>query len=349
MSDERTETPTARRLDELSDRGSTARSQDLISALALLAAVIGLGQVAPAYLGWTIVALRAEILRSSQATLTASDLPGLFAPMGPAVLIVLAGVILPAATVALAAGLFQIRGRLAYGAVRPDPGRLNPLAGFRRLVSAEAFVGLLWPLLKLVVVCLAIQGPIRRVLGELPTAVAGGFDAQLRVLGNTALEVARDGTGALAVLAVVDVVYRRWQFLRQARMTRHEVREELRQSEGDPNVRGRIRAQQRRMARNRMMHRVPGATVVIVNPTHVAVALAYDQTRVAPEVVAKGADLLAARIIAIAREHRVPVVPNPPLARALYRSVEVGQPIPSPLYQAVAEVLAYVFTVRRRS
>ncbi len=349
MSDERTEAPTARRLHELSERGDTARSQDLIGAVALLAAVIGFQQVAPAFLSRATAALRAGLLRSSQATLTAGDLPGLFVPMGSAALVILAGVTLPAALVALAAGLFQIRGRLAYGALRPDPGRLNPLVGFRRLLGPDALVGLLWPLLKLSVVCLAIQGPARRVLEELPTAVAGGFGMQLGVLGGSALEVARDGAGALVILAVVDVAYRRWQFLKRARMTRHELREELRQSEGDPNVRGRIRAQQRRMARSRMMHRVPEATVVIVNPTHVAVALAYDASKTAPEVVAKGADLLAARIIAIAREHRVPVLPNPPLARALYRSVEVGQPIPSPLYQAVAEILAYVFTVRRRS
>ncbi len=347
--DERTEAPTARRLQELSDRGDTARSQDLIGAVALLAAVVGLQQVAPAFISRATGALRAGLLRSSQATLTAGDLPGLFAPVASAALVMLAGVTLPAATVALAAGLFQIRGRLAYGALRPDPSRLNPFAGFRRIFGADSLAGLLWPLLKLVVVCLAIQAPVRRVLDELPTAIAGGLGAQLRVLGGTSLEVARDGAGALVVLAVVDVAYRRWQFLKRARMTRHEVREELRQSEGDPNVRGRIRAQQRRLARNRMMHRVPEATVVIVNPTHVAVALAYDVSKPAPEVVAKGADLLAARIVSIAREHRVPVVPNPPLARALYRSVEVGQPIPSTLYQAVAEILAYVFTVRRRN
>jgi flagellar biosynthetic protein FlhB len=133
-------------------------------------------------------------------------------------------------------------------------------------------------------------------------------------------------------------------------MSRQELRDELRQSEGDPTLRGRLRALQRRLAKGRMLQQVTRAQVVVTNPAHYAVALAYRMGQTAaPEVVAKGADLMAQRIVARAREHRVPIVPNPPLARALYRSVEVGQPIPTALYEAVAEVLAYVYSLRRRS
>ncbi|HZW30957.1 MAG TPA: EscU/YscU/HrcU family type III secretion system export apparatus switch protein [Isosphaeraceae bacterium] len=349
MSEERTEAPTARRLHELAVRGQLPRSAELTGALGLLAAVIALQQVSPFVLGNAVAGLRASLIRAGRPDLTAADLPGLAAPMAVSALGVLVGVLVPAAVVALAAGLFQTRGRIAPGVLGPDLQRLNPLAGLRRMVSWEALIGLLWPLLKLAVVALAVQGPARHILETLPTALGGGIGPQYAALGDAVLTTLRNGAGALVVLGIADLAYRRWQFSRQARMTRRELREELRQTEGDPTIRGRIRALQRRLARQRMLHRVPQARVVITNPTHVAVALAYDPREMAaPEVVAKGADLIAQRIIEIARQHRVPIVPNPPLARALYRSVEIGQPIPTALYQAVAEVLAYVFTLRRR-
>lgn len=350
MSDERTEAPTQRRLDELSARGSTARSQDLVSTLALLAAIVGLQQVAPMAMSQATAGLRTSLIRAGSATFTTSDVASLFLPMGMAAAAVLAGVAVPAATVALASGLFQIRGKLAFGAISPDPSRMNPLAGLGRMFGMQGLVGLIWPILKVVVVVLVLQGSARSIVETLPTAISGGFNTQVQVLGGAFLDTARNGAAALLGLAVVDVIYRRWQFMRQARMSRKEIKDEMRQNDGDPAIRARIRAMQRRIAKNRMMHRVPEAKVVVVNPTHFAVALAYDSKDMpAPEVVAKGADLIAQKIIEIAREHGVPVVPSPPLARALFRSVEVGQPIPSSLYEAVAEILAYVFTVRRRS
>lgn len=330
-------------------RGNNARSQDIAGALTLLAGLIGLQQVAPSVLGQAIAALRISLTLADPATFSATIVPLLFAPMGSAGLAVLASVTLPVATVAVGAGLLQTRGRLAYTALRPDPSRLNPLAGLRRLFGMQALIGLLWPVLKLAVVVIVVQGSIRTILANLPTAVSSGFAQQLNILGEAALGTALNGAIALVALGALDILYRRWQFLRQARMSRKEVRDELRQNEGDPFMRSRIRGQQRRMARNRMMQSVPKARVVVVNPTHFAVALVYSVEMPAPKVVAKGADLIAQRIIEIAREHRIPVVPNPPLARALYRSVEVGEPVPSSLYQAVAEILAYVFSVRRRS
>jgi flagellar biosynthetic protein FlhB len=348
MSDERTEAPTAKRLRDLGARGDTARSQDLVSALALLAAIVGLQQVAPVVLGHMVEGLRASLLDASRVSLTTDDVPSLFAPFRSIIFTVLAGVTLPAAAVALGVGLFQTRGRIAFAALRPDAGRLNPLSGLRRLFGADALTGLVWPLLKVAVVILAIEGPFRHLVIALPAVVVGGVGPQIDALGSGTLDTARNGAMALVALATVDVLYRRWQFMRRARMTRQEVRDEFRQSEGDPFIRSRIRGLQRKMARHRMMHRVPEAQVVVTNPTHYAVALAYDRNMAAPEVVAKGVDLVAARIVEIARAHGVPVVPSPPLARALYRSVEVGQPIPLTLYQAVAEILAHVYTLRRR-
>jgi len=349
MGQERTEAPTPRRTRELGSHGTTARSQDLTAALVLLVAIVSLQQVAPLAISQTISGLQTNLIRVGQPTFSAQDLPDLLQPIGRSLLILLASVVAPSMAIAVVAGLFQIRGRLAFRALAPNPGRLNPVAGFQRMFSTEALINLIWPLLKAIVVVIAVETTLQGIVESVPTAVAGGLEPQLQFLGTAAFTVARNGAGALVLLSVADVVYRRWQFLRQARMTRREVREEMRQNEGDPAIRSRIRALQRRMARNRMLHRVPSATAVIVNPTHFAVALSYDAKKMAaPEVVAKGADLIAERIIAIAREHQIPIIPSPPLARALYKSVEVGQPVPVALYQAVAEILAYVFTLRRR-
>jgi flagellar biosynthetic protein FlhB len=152
----------------------------------------------------------------------------------------------------------------------------------------------------------------------------------------------------LLVLAALDYMYQRLQFEKSVRMTRAEVREEMRQSEGDPTLRARIRQRQRQLARQRMMQDVPRADVVITNPTHVAIALRYDANEMrAPQVIAKGQRLIAERIRDMARQHGIPIVENKPLAQTLFKSVDVGQEIPAELYQAVAEILAFVYRLRR--
>lgn len=161
-------------------------------------------------------------------------------------------------------------------------------------------------------------------------------------------ELAFKATLGLLLLAVLDYGYQRWQHERSLRMSLQEVRDEYRQSEGDPQLRARIRRTQRQMASRRMMQAVPTSDVVLTNPTHLAVALRYDAARMAaPVVTAKGADLIAERIKSLAREHRVPVVENKPLARALYTACEIDEPVPAALYQAVAEVLAFIYSLRR--
>jgi flagellar biosynthetic protein FlhB len=153
---------------------------------------------------------------------------------------------------------------------------------------------------------------------------------------------------AFLVLAGADYLYQRWEFERDMRMTKQEVKEELRSTEGDPTVKGKVREIQRRIAYRRMMHEVPTASVVITNPTHVAVALRYDPAAMdAPRLVAKGAELVAQKIKEVAREHGVPIVEDRPLARALYASVEIGHPIPEKLFQAVAQVLAYIYRIKK--
>jgi flagellar biosynthetic protein FlhB len=322
----------------------------LTSALSLFVAVLAIQQVGPTLVRQAVAGLRSSLILAASPDVSAENLPSIWGPLGTALLGSLVGIVAPIALVAIGVGLFQIRGRLAYRAIAPDASRINPVSGARRLFGMDGLTNLFWPLLKLVLVTLAVEGPARQALASLPTALGGGIGAELRALGDALLATARNAAGALVLVGIVDYAYRRWQFNRRARMSRRELREELRDTDGDPIVRARLRGLRRRMAQRRMLHAVPKAQVVVVNPTHFAVALSYEPKRMAaPEVVAKGVDYLAEKIIQVARDNRVPVVPNPPLARALYRSVEIGDPVPVALYQAIAEVLAHVYSLRRRS
>ena len=178
-------------------------------------------------------------------------------------------------------------------------------------------------------------------LGREPVHAAIGH--AMSITGSALISL----TCALVLIAAIDVPFQLWQYNREMRMSREEIRQENRESEGSPEMSGRIRAMQREMAERRMMDDVPKADVIVVNPTHYAVALRYDdKTMRAPTVVAKGVDLMAARIREVASEHKVPIFEAPPLARALHRSVEIGDEIPADLYAAVAQVLTYIFQLR---
>jgi flagellar biosynthesis protein FlhB len=227
---------------------------------------------------------------------------------------------------------------------------LNPLNGIKRLMSLQSLVTLGRSLAKVGLVSLMTWKALDDTLRLLPT-IDGSTDPRLMAgfIGQAMLNVALSAGEILLVLAVADYAYQRWSFTRSARMTKQEVKEEQKMAEGDPVVKGQIRARQRKLGtQRRQLQDVPKATVVVTNPTHIAVALQYERGMASPKVVAMGADLIAEQIKKIAREAGVPCVENVPLARGLYASVEVGQEIPMELYQAVAEVLAYVFSLKAR-
>lgn len=246
--------------------------------------------------------------------------------------------------------MMQTGPTLSGHSLQPDGQRVNPIATAKRLLSVRSLVELAKSLAKVGVVTFLVWRTYMEstasflALGgnDVPSSVALLLDLVMR-LGTTA-------SVALFALAALDYGYQRWEFQRNAMMTKEELKQEFKESEGSPQVRQRIRALQRQLARGRMLQDVPTADVVITNPTHLAVALSYkDGEMTAPKVVAKGADHVAARIRELAREHNVPLVENKPLAQALYRTVDVGMEIPGGLFQAVAEVLAYIYQLRSRS
>jgi flagellar biosynthetic protein FlhB len=347
---ERTEEPSQRRLQDARERGRVPRSRELTAFAAMIggsAALLGFG----AHLSGALAGLMRRSL--GPAALALENPQHLGAALGDAVVQALIGT-LPLLGVVLVAVLLA---SIALGgwnfsaaALVPDFTRLSPAAGFGRLLGLSGLTELGKALLK----CLVVGGVCAAVIASL----YGDVLALAHMAPRTAIGRGAHLVGgafltlcaSLVLIALVDVPLQLFQFKRALRMTRQELREEFKEHNGRPETKQRIRQVQQQLARRRMMQQVPKADVVLVNPTHVAVALKYEPaTMRAPRVIAKGADLIAQNIRRIAEEHRVPVFESPPLARALYRSTDLNREIPAGLYLAVAQVLSYIFRLRTLS
>ncbi|MDR3538893.1 MAG: flagellar biosynthesis protein FlhB [Acetobacteraceae bacterium] len=342
--EDRTEAATPRRLQRAREQGQVAVSRELATLAGLAAALLAcltFGQTAAQDLPLRLSVFLAHadavrLVGPLAFTLTWQAIAFAAAPIILAVLVGGAGAIL------LQTGfLFNPTN------IRVDLARIDPRAGLGRLLSGESVVEAAKSLAKLAIVSLVVW---HVVAGILPATIRLAFQKPQLLLGSILPPVFRIFTAVLILqtaIAGFDLFWVRFRQARQLRMSRQDIREEMKETEGDPKIKARIRQIRMQRARKRMLAAVPKATVIITNPTHYAVALAYDRARnAAPRVVAKGADLVAARIRDVAKEHGVPLVANPPLARALYR-VEVDTDIPQAHYQAVAEIIAYVWGLRR--
>ncbi len=345
---ERTERPTPRRLHEARRQGQVVRSRELTTSLVL---IVSSGSLL--FFGATLGGGLAEMLREglhlehAQLALADTALGASFARLGLAALASFAPFAILLFLVALVAPLLLGGWTLSTQAFAWRWERISPLQGLMRLFSWRGLVELAKGLVKFAVMAVAAWlvlrpfAPALLDLGRLPLEAGLVASAHLLVWIFLAL------CASTLLIAAVDVPYQLWDYARQLRMTRLELRDELKETEGRPELRARIRRMQQEHARRRMMAEVPRATVVVTNPTHYAVALRYapPKTR-APVVVAKGADALAERIRAVASSSGVPIVSAPPLARALYHGTRLGQEIPAGLYTAVARVLAYVYRLK---
>jgi flagellar biosynthesis protein FlhB len=347
--DGRTEKPTPRRRSKARDEGSVTKSNELNSALVLITAsllLIGFGR------GMTrgLQNIMVTVFRQMGTVEITQDSLSVYLWQGmKALVLVMAPLFLGLMAVGLTANVAQVGFKITPKAAYPKFSRINPMTGFKRLFSSQSLMELGKSILKLVVVggivYLTISGQFDRVesLAELPVESLGPVIAKIltRLFLLTSL--------AILLIGILDYLYNRYQHEQSLKMTKEEVKEEAKQSDGDPQVKGKIREIQFRLSHRRMMKQIPEADVVLANPIHLAVALKYDRAKSsAPVVVAKGARKVAERIKEIAREHDIPVIENPPLARALYKAAEIGQEIPVELYKAVAEVLAYVYRLKRK-
>jgi len=345
---ERTEQPTGKRREEARRQGQVAKSADLTAALLLLGA-LGVQSMS----GASIVSESVAVLRRGFVGMPSGDLtPDLALTLFRDAAVTLVRLVWPLvalpAAVAVAAQLVQTRFVLAPGALRPQWSRVSPLQGLARLLGARGVVDLAKAVLKLVLVGAVAVATLRADWSALMRAGLGGVETAFGTVGAVVFRLWLGIGVSYLALAALDYGWQWWQHEKSLRMTREELRQETKETEGSPQLRSRIRALHRQRATRQLTEQVKKADVVVRNPTHVAVALRYESgTMGAPRVVAKGAEALARRIIAIAVAHGVPVVENRPLARTLFRLVKEGREIPQDLYRAVAEVLAYVYALRR--
>ncbi len=346
---EKTEKATPKRRDEARQKGQVGRSADLNGAVVLLA-----GLMAIAAAGGAIGARMREQLTGALTQIadpSVVDHVGLGELLQDALIdcglavAPIAGACLVAGT---AASLLQVGFKPSAKAAKPDPKRLNPLQGAKNIFGPNALVEGGKSLVKVGAVGVIV---LAALLPELPTlgALVGIEPQELATrLVDSIKGIAQRAAIAYLVIGVADLAYQRHRHEKSIRMDHQEIKEEMKQANGNPEIRMAQRRAAAAAARNRMMGAVPEADVVLVNPTHFSVALKYDGTKHAPEVVAKGQDLVALRIREIAREHGIPVIPDPPLARSLHKACEVGHQIPEEFFAAVAQVLAYVYRVAGR-
>ena len=349
MANDKTEKATPKKRNEARQKGQVARSTDLNGATVMLAGLLALGVA-----GGSIATRMQEMLRTGLASVAdpqVVDRKG----VGPILLDAVRDVgfaVAPVAIACVVAGVvisvLQVGFKPSLKAAAPDAKRINPLQGAKQLLSPNSLVEGGKSVVKVALVAAIVAAAL---VPELPTlgTLVGMEPAQLaHELTAKIMGIARRAAIAYLLIGVADFAWQRFRHEKSLRMDKQEVKDEMKQQALPAEVRAAIRRRQMSAARARMMAAVPEADVVVTNPTHFSVALKYDSGRLAPEVVAKGQDLLALRIRELARDSGVPVVPDPPLARALYASVEIGRQIPEELYAGVAQVLAYVYRVAGR-
>ncbi|MDR2442830.1 MAG: flagellar biosynthesis protein FlhB [Deltaproteobacteria bacterium] len=347
---EKTEDATGHKLTQAREKGQVPKSMEINAAVVLLVAGAALAILGP--LGWErlVRVFRYFFWRFNEISGTSGEIISVLRLAVRESLIIILPFAIIILIVAVAINVYQIGGfMMVSDSLIPKLDRLNFINGFGRLFKIKTVVECLKSIFKMTIIFLMGYLVVKDHIDDFILMV----DMTPLTIGITVLKISLEifikTCLLLLVLAVLDYGYQRWQFMQDMKMTKQEVKDEYKQIEGDPIVKNRIRQAQREASKKRQLNDVPKADVVIANPTHFAVALMYDRAKApAPMVVAKGQDFMAQRIKDIARENKVPIVENKPLAQALYRAVEVGQVIPVEFYKAVAEVLNYIYRVKGR-
>jgi flagellar biosynthetic protein FlhB len=345
--DNKTERPTSRRLQKAREKGQVARSREVASVMVLVGVLFMLY-----YFGGNLLAaLRVEMKRmlSIQVPqdITVNYVSALLGDVSFRIAIALGPVLLTAVVMSTSANVLQGGLTLSWEALGLHFNKLNPANGFGRLFSKNGLVELVKGIVLLIIVSTISYRVVVQYLPLYPRLILMDVRQLFYWTATISFEVLLRVSVFLVVLAVGDYAFQKYRYLEQLKMTKQEIKDERKDMEGDSLTRGRIRRIQREMASKRMMAEVPKADVVITNPTHYAVALAYKMdTMDAPRVIAKGVGILALKIKELAQQHKIPLVENKPLAQTLYKTVEIGESIPGSLYKAVAEILAYVYKAR---
>ncbi|MCD6293581.1 MAG: flagellar biosynthesis protein FlhB [Deltaproteobacteria bacterium] len=344
---ERTEKPTGKKLSKAREEGQVAKSQEISTAFILFGA-LGVFLFAGPWMFWAL----SDFMHGIFQNLGTLHMEGISAraflfEVLQQVGLILMPLLLVLLILGIAANLLQVGFLFTLKPFTPKLSKFNPITGMKKFVSLKALVELLKSLFKVSFIGGISWLVLRGELDAIPSLMEMSVGQILTYMGTVSLKMFFYVGLGMLVLAAIDFTYQRWQHTKDLMMSKQEVKDEAKQAEGDPQIKGKIRQAQREMAMRRMMESVPDADVIITNPTTLAIAVKYDAKQMfAPQVVAKGAKLMAERIKDIARDNDVPIVENKPLARTLFKSMEVGDLVPPDLYKAVAEVLAYVYKLK---
>jgi len=346
---EKTEDPTAKRLDEARQEGNVPKSVEFNSVFILLFAIVSLYFISGQLLsklshGFTIFYQEIAHFQLTDTSLQYYALLGVKSMIG-----LILPFLLVVTIVGVLVNVVQVGFLFTPKSITPDIKRINPISGFKRYATARPYVDLIKGILKIIILAWITYRTLKTHERDFFLLAQKEIIDIVMFIGKVMFLIAMKTTAALFVLAVFDLIYQRRQYKKDLRMTKQQIKEEMKQAEGDPEIKRQIRSIQLSKARERMMDLVKEADVVITNPTHLAVALKYDtDTMSTPVVVAKGARLIAEKIKAIAKEHNIPVLENKPLARSLFKLCEVGAEIPFELFHAVAEIFAYVYQLKNK-
>jgi flagellar biosynthetic protein FlhB len=349
MADDRTEKATPKRREEARNRGQVPRSMELNTGAGLLALFVLLAAFGGAlYAGFAAIMTTTLAEAGTTGTITPDHAWGLMMEIGATCIRLTAPFAIGGVVVGVIASAAQVRPGLRLSVLQPRFSAISPKTGVKRLFSVRSVAQLIKDVLKVGIIGAVTWWVLRAEAPDLVNLMGAEPDTTMAVVAGIIMKIGFSVAAAYLVLAIADVVYERWQFERDIRMSKDEVKREAKEGDIAPEIKAQLKRRQREMAVRRMMAAVPEADVVITNPTHYAVALRYTRALAAPQVVAKGVDAVAHRIMAVARENGVEVVQDPPLARSLYAAVEVGQLIPAEAFAAVAEILAAVYRIGGR-
>ena len=345
---EKTEKATGKKKQEARKKGQVAQSKEISSAMILMVSM-GFFYFAGSWMFWNLSEFITGIYQNIETLrfATVTDASAFSVEILYKLLLVLLPFLIPIVIAGLVANIFQVGFQINSEAMAPKFSKLNPISGIKRLVSLKSLVELGKSIVKILFIGSIAYMLVKSDMKAFPALIHQDVGQILVFIARVSLKIFFFVCLAMIALALLDFIYQRWQHEKDLKMTKQEVKDEHRQTQGDPKVKARIRSVQMEMARRRMMEAVPQADVIITNPTHLAIALKFDaQEMIAPRVLAKGADYVAQRIREIAEENKIPIVEEKPLAQGLYKMVEIGDYIPAELYRAVAEVLAYVFRLK---
>jgi flagellar biosynthesis protein FlhB len=350
---DKTEEPTAKKLSDARNEGQVAKSNELTSASGLAVLFISL-KLFSGYIGSQFIETYKKgffnIDKYTGEEFSIAIISALLRDALLDILLICLPIFVIAVIVSFVVVLFQVKWKISLKTMTPKFSKINPISGFKKIFSKDKIVEIIIEVLKIIVISYIAYATLKDEWEMLFQLYDMKLEQAILLVGNLVINLGLEISLIFLVIGVGDLIYQKFKFKKDMRMSKQEVKDEFKNSEGDPQIKGKIKQRMRESSMRRMMQNLPKADVVITNPTHLAAAIQYDkESSSAPVLLAKGADHLAEKIKEIARENQIEIVENKPLARMLYYNVEIGEEIPSELYQMTAEVLAYVYGLKNKA